>query len=68
VFGPFRINQAFLPMLLESKGRTPTIGSISGFIPSDSDGGYTASNEAMKDPLEVAQAWPLKFFIKQVSF
>ena len=46
VFGPFRINQAFLPMLLESNGRTSIIGSINGFIPNDSDGGYAASKFA----------------------
>lgn len=48
VFGPFRINQAFLPMLLESNGRTSIIGSISGFIASASDGGYTASKFAVE--------------------
>lgn len=48
VLGPFRINQAFLPMLLESKGRTSIIGSISGFIASESDGGYTASKFAVE--------------------
>jgi len=48
VFGPFRINQAFLPMLLESNGRTSIIGSISGFIASESDGGYSASKFAVE--------------------
>jgi NAD(P)-dependent dehydrogenase (short-subunit alcohol dehydrogenase family) len=48
VFGPFRINQAFLPMLLESNGRTSIIGSINGFIPNDSDGGYAASKFAVE--------------------
>lgn len=48
VFGPFRINQAFLPMLLESNGRTAIIGSISGFIPTDRDGGYAASKFAVE--------------------
>ncbi len=48
VFGPFRINQAFLPMLLESHGRTAIIGSINGFIPNDSDGGYAASKFAVE--------------------
>lgn len=46
VFGPFRVNQAFLPMLLESGGRTTIIGSLNGFIPNDSDGGYAASKFA----------------------
>jgi NAD(P)-dependent dehydrogenase (short-subunit alcohol dehydrogenase family) len=48
VFGPFRINQAFLPMLLESNGRTSIIGSISGYIPDSSDGGYAASKFAVE--------------------
>ena len=48
VFGPFRINQAFLPMLLESKGRTSIVGSISGFIAGASDGGYSASKFAVE--------------------
>ena len=48
VFGPFRVNQAFLPMLLESKGRTSIVGSISGFIASASDGGYSASKFAVE--------------------
>ncbi|VUX56416.1 conserved exported protein of unknown function [uncultured Woeseiaceae bacterium] len=48
VFGPFRINQAFLPMVLESHGRTTIIGSINGFIPNASDGGYAASKFAVE--------------------
>jgi NAD(P)-dependent dehydrogenase (short-subunit alcohol dehydrogenase family) len=48
VFGPFRINQAFLPLLLESKGRTTIIGSINGFIPNESDAGYAASKFAVE--------------------
>jgi len=48
VFGPFRINQAFLPFVLESHGRTAIIGSINGFIPNDSDGGYAASKFAVE--------------------
>jgi NAD(P)-dependent dehydrogenase (short-subunit alcohol dehydrogenase family) len=48
VFGPFRVNQAFLPMLLKSKGRTSIVGSISGFIASASDGGYSASKFAVE--------------------
>jgi NAD(P)-dependent dehydrogenase (short-subunit alcohol dehydrogenase family) len=48
VFGPYRINQAFLPFLLESQGRTVIIGSINGFIPNESDGGYAASKFAVE--------------------
>lgn len=34
VYGPFRINSAFLPLLEQSKGRTVLIGSIAGTIAS----------------------------------
>ena len=30
IYGPYRINKAFAPMLVEAGGRTTTIGSISG--------------------------------------
>jgi NAD(P)-dependent dehydrogenase (short-subunit alcohol dehydrogenase family) len=48
VFGPFRINQAFLPLVLESQGRTTIIGSINGFISNASDGGYATSKFAVE--------------------
>lgn len=48
VLGPFRINQAFLPMVLKSKGRTAIIGSINGFTPNPSDGGYATSKFAVE--------------------
>ncbi len=31
VYGPYRINKAFMPLLVESGGRTTTIGSTAGF-------------------------------------
>lgn len=48
VLGPVRVNNAFLPFLLESGGRTTTIGSISGYIAGDADGGYSASKFAVE--------------------
>ncbi|MDH4124662.1 MAG: SDR family NAD(P)-dependent oxidoreductase [Gammaproteobacteria bacterium] len=48
VLGPVRINNAFLPLLLESQGRTTTIGSISGYIAGSEDGGYSASKFAIE--------------------
>ena len=47
VYGPFRVNQAFLPMLIESGGRTTVISSISGFIPGSS-GSYSMSKFAVE--------------------
>jgi len=48
VFGPYRINQAFLPLVLKEKGRTVVIGSINGFIPAAAAAGYAASKFAME--------------------
>jgi NAD(P)-dependent dehydrogenase (short-subunit alcohol dehydrogenase family) len=47
VYGPYRINRAFLPMLMDSNGRTTIIGSISGFIASRS-GIYSMSKFAVE--------------------
>jgi NAD(P)-dependent dehydrogenase (short-subunit alcohol dehydrogenase family) len=48
VFGPIRVNQAFLPLIIASKGRITTIGSISGFIADSGDGGYSVSKFAIE--------------------
>jgi NAD(P)-dependent dehydrogenase (short-subunit alcohol dehydrogenase family) len=48
VFGPFRVNKAFLPLVEESGGRTTSIGSISGYIVRGADGGYSASKFALE--------------------
>ena len=48
VMGPYKINQAFLPLVIESGGRTAVIGSINGFIPSPGVAGYAASKSAME--------------------
>jgi NAD(P)-dependent dehydrogenase (short-subunit alcohol dehydrogenase family) len=46
VYGPFRVNQAFLPLLIESGGRTTTISSISGYIAGR--GSYSMSKFAVE--------------------
>lgn len=48
VFGPYRINKAFLPLVIESGGRTAIVGSINGFVPATHDAGYTASKFAVE--------------------
>lgn len=48
VFGPMRINSAFLPFFAGKGGRTTTIGSINGFAAAPGDGGYSASKFAME--------------------
>jgi NAD(P)-dependent dehydrogenase (short-subunit alcohol dehydrogenase family) len=47
VYGPYRINKAFLPLLDESDGRTTIIGSIAGFIAGRS-GIYSMSKFAVE--------------------
>jgi NAD(P)-dependent dehydrogenase (short-subunit alcohol dehydrogenase family) len=48
IYGPYRINKAFAPLLLESKGRTTTIGSISGFLSEAQGGTYSMSKFAVE--------------------
>ena len=48
VYGPYRINKAFMPLLVANKGRTTTIGSISGFISGARSGTYSMSKFAVE--------------------
>lgn len=48
VFGPYRINKTFSPMLIASGGRTITIGSISGYIARAENGVYAMSKFALE--------------------
>jgi len=48
VFGPFRVTKAFAPLLIESKGRVVTTGSISGFVTWGMGGAYTMSKHAVE--------------------
>jgi NAD(P)-dependent dehydrogenase (short-subunit alcohol dehydrogenase family) len=59
VYGPYRINKAFAPLLVANKGRTTTIGSISGFISGPRSGTYSMSKfavEAYTDALAAEMA------------
>ena len=46
VYGPYRVNRAFMPLLEKSGGRTTTIGSISGFT--GTSGIYSMSKFAVE--------------------
>jgi len=48
VYGVYRMNQAFAPMLIESKGRISTIGSISGTLSGRYSGQYSMSKHAIE--------------------
>ena len=48
VFGVYRVTQAFAPMIIESKGRISTIGSISGTLSGNFTGAYSMSKHAIE--------------------
>jgi 3-hydroxybutyrate dehydrogenase len=48
VFGPFRVTQAFAPLIIESKGRIATTGSIAGILSSSMFGAYSMSKHAIE--------------------
>jgi NAD(P)-dependent dehydrogenase (short-subunit alcohol dehydrogenase family) len=48
VYGPVRVTRAFLPLLIESKGRVTTIGSISGILAGKDVNAYSMSKHAME--------------------
>ena len=48
LFGPWRVTRAFAPLLIESKGRITTIGSISGTGSGTLFGPYSMSKHAVE--------------------
>ena len=48
VYGPFRVTQAFAPLIMESKGRIATTGSIAGILTSPAFGVYSMSKHAIE--------------------
>jgi len=48
VNGPYRLTQAFAPMIIEQKGRITTIGSISGTLTGKFSGQYSMSKHAIE--------------------
>ena len=48
VFGPYRVTRAFAPLIIESKGRITTTGSISGILSGSLAGPYSMSKHAVE--------------------
>ena len=48
VYGVMRITKAFAPMIIESKGRISTIGSIAGILTGNFSGPYSMSKHAIE--------------------
>ena len=66
VFGPYRVTKAFAPLLIASRGRVLTTGSISGFATWSMGGPYTMSKHAVEAFTDVL-AQELRPFGVQVS-
>ena len=48
LFGPYRVTKAFAPLIIESKGRITTTGSISGILSGVLYGPYSMSKHAIE--------------------
>jgi NAD(P)-dependent dehydrogenase (short-subunit alcohol dehydrogenase family) len=48
VYGPYRVTQAFAPLIIASKGRITTIGSIAGIVAPPPVSAYAMSKHAME--------------------
>jgi NAD(P)-dependent dehydrogenase (short-subunit alcohol dehydrogenase family) len=48
VYGPYRITRAFAPLIIKSRGRITTIGSISGILSSRRLASYSMSKHAVE--------------------
>ncbi len=48
VLGPYRVTQAFAPLIIEEKGRITTIGSIAGILSGQFSGQYSMSKHAIE--------------------
>lgn len=66
VLGPWRVTKAFAPLLIESKGRVATTGSLSGTVSWPMGGPYTMSKHAIESFTDVLAA-ELQPFGVQVS-
>ncbi len=64
VLGVWRVTKAFAPLLIESKGRVSTTGSISGFVTWPMGGPYTMSKHAVEAFTDVLAAEMAQFGVK----
>lgn len=48
VYGPYRVTQAFAPLIIASKGRITTVGSISGIVAVPPLSAYSMTKHAME--------------------
>ena len=66
LYGPYRVTKAFAPMIIESKGRISTTGSISGILSGPLFGVYSMSKHGPNENADVESAnGALKRALKQ---
>jgi len=66
LFGPYRVTKAFAPLIIESKGRITTTGSIAGVLSGFFSGPYGMSKHAMEAFTDALSAEMQRFDV-QVS-
>ena len=64
VFGPYRVTKAFAPLIIESKGRITTTGSISGVLAGPLVGPYSMTKHAIEGFGDALAAEMAKFDVK----
>jgi 3-hydroxybutyrate dehydrogenase len=64
VYGPYRVTKAFAPLLIESKGRITTTGSVAGVQTRQFYGPYTMSKHAMEAFTDALADEMAKFGVK----
>ena len=64
VFGPIRVTKAFAPLIIESKGRITTTGSISGVLAGPLTGHYAMTKHAIEAFGDSLAAEMAKFDVK----
>jgi NAD(P)-dependent dehydrogenase (short-subunit alcohol dehydrogenase family) len=64
LYGPYRVTKAFAPLIIESKGRISTTGSISGILSGPLFGVYSMSKHAMEAFVDSLAAEMERFDVK----
>lgn len=64
VHGPYRVTKAFAPLIIKSKGRITTTGSISGILSNQFYGPYSMSKHAMEAFTDSLAAEMTKFDVR----
>lgn len=63
VYGPYRVTKAFAPLIMESRGRITTIGSVAGLFSNALFGPYSMSKFAMEAYTEALAQEMRKFSV-----